>query len=88
MNLNNYDKPSVITSNTVQLPGFSKKGVFAKWAFFIHSYSAKTKTKDKGWSLGCQVLPDDAFKKYNDMLGAFSVGIGDSYGLRIRKDKN
>ena len=86
----NYDKPSVITSDTVQLPGFSKKGIFAKWAFYLHSYSSKEskEPQKKGWSLGCQVLPDEALKKYNDMLDAFSVGIGDSYGLRIGKDKN
>ena len=79
-----YDKPSAITSMDAQLPDFPKKGVERGWGFLVHSFSQKAKTFLSGFSLGCQVIPDADFDRYNDTLDALGVSVGKHYRVQIR----
>jgi hypothetical protein len=80
----NHADASIITSNSISLPGFSTKGISSSWGFLIHAYSDKNATRTLGWSLGCQVLPDKGFDSYNSTLESYGIKNGDSYPLKIR----
>ena len=81
-----YDDAISITSDTAELPGTGKKGIPKAWAFLMHSFSSKFKKQTKGWSLGCQMLPDDSFSELRKDLESLGFENGDSLPLSIKQN--
>ena len=80
-----YDKALSISSKTAQLPGTSKKGISRWLGMLIHSFSSITKEQPEGWSLGCQVLPDNSFTDFRNDLEGLGFKNGDSLPMSIKQ---